>query len=152
MKLGVKAIPLLKKGLRHDNKNVRIGCLRVLDHFYDESVFSELFSNLENNDPEIRMWAIHALACENCKEGESRPGEEFIIPLVIKMLLNDEDRKVRQMAAGMLGPSVFRSDLALQALNHAYQNDTHPVVKKICGWWIPGGVRYKNLKRSSFKK
>lgn len=45
------------------------------------------------------MWAVHALSCEKCKEGESRPSEEIIIPLVTKMLLNDKNRKVRQMAA-----------------------------------------------------
>ena len=146
MKLGMEAIPALRKGLCHENLNVRIGCCRVLDHFFDESSLPELVSNLENDDPEVRMWTIHTLACEKCKEGECRPGEEFVIPKVVKMLLHDQNRKVRQMAAGMLGPSVHRSKIALESIKYAHKNDIHPVVRKICGWWIPGGARYKKIK------
>ena len=38
-KLGMEAIPALKKGLCHENPNVRIGCCRVLDQFLEITRF-----------------------------------------------------------------------------------------------------------------
>ena len=80
------------------------------------------------------------------KEGGCRPGEDDVIPMVIDALKHDEDRSVRQQAAGMLGPSVRRSDAARAAIAHAHAHDPHPAVRKIAGWWIPGGARYRKLK------
>jgi hypothetical protein len=61
------------------------------------------------------------------------------------MLLNDESRHVRQMAAGLLGPSVHRRPDVLCALEHARDHDPHPVVRKIARWYTPGGPHYERL-------
>jgi hypothetical protein len=34
---------------------------------------------------------------------ELSPGEDQVIPLAVQMLMEDESRRVRQMAAGVLG-------------------------------------------------
>lgn len=60
------------------------------------------------------------------------------------MLIEDQSRRVRQSAAGMVGEAVHRSLAALPALQHALQHDPHPVVRKICSWYVPGGSRYKH--------
>lgn len=143
MDLNKLAIPYLKKGLSHSNDQVRVGCCRVLDHLYDESCLLDLMKNLHHPNPKVRMWAVHALACERCKSCECRPEEHKILPNVIKILLSDSERHVRQMAAGMLGPSVHRSKKVKEALQKARKEDPHPVVKKICSWWLPGGTRFK---------
>ena len=65
--------------------------------------------------------------------------------MVIDALLHDEDRAVRQQAAGMLGPSVLRSEAAKAAIEQAHRRDPHPAVRKVAGWWVPGGARYKKL-------
>ena len=69
-----------------------------------------------------------------------------MIPLAVQMLLTDKSRRVRQMAAGLLGPSVHRRPDVLLALEQARQQDEHPVVRKIAGWFTPGGPRYEQLR------
>ena len=138
--------PALRSGLKDENPEIRIGCCMVLDHFMDDAALPELIANLTHQDARVRAWAIHALACDRCKEGECRPGEDDTVPMAIGMLQEDESKVVRQMAAGMLGPSAHRSRDALAALQKAHSEDPSPVVRKIAGWWIPGGTCYKKLK------
>lgn len=145
MAAGMRATPVVRQGLRHPNPAVRVGCCKVLDHFLDEAALPELIENLAHPDEEVRVWALHTLACDKCKEGVCRPGEEDVIPLAVQMLLTDESRRVRQTAAGLLGPSVHRRADVLAALEQARQNDPHPVVRKIAAWFTPGGPRYQRL-------
>ena len=116
-----------------------MGCCKQLDHFMDEAAIPELMANLTHEDEDVRAWAVHALACDRCKEGECRPGEDDVLPIAIRMLREDPSRRVRQMAAGMVGPSVHRSEDTRHVLEHAHKQDLHPVVRKIAGWYVPGG-------------
>jgi hypothetical protein len=145
MAAGSPATPALRRGLRHDDPNVRVGCCKVLDHHLDEAAVPELIENLEHAHAGVRAWAVHALACDRCKEGACRPGEGNTVPIAARMLLHDENRHVRAMAAGLVGPSVHRSAEALRALEHARDHDPHPAVRKIAGWYTPGGPIYKRL-------
>lgn len=140
-----RATPAVREGLRHADPAVRIGCCKVLDHFLDESALPELIDNLGHGDEGVRAWAIHALACDRCKEGACRPGEDQVVPLAVQMLLHAPSRSVRQMAAGLLGPSVHRRPDVLAALQHAREHDPHPVVRKIARWYTPGGPIYRRL-------
>jgi hypothetical protein len=145
MALGAQTTPALLEGLRHPDPEVRIGCCKVLDHYLDPAALPELIRNLHHEDEKVRAWAMHALACDRCKEGTCRPGEDEVLPLAAQMLLHDESRRVRQMAAGVLGPSVHRSPEVLRTLEEARDHDPHPVVRKIAGWYTPGGPIYKRL-------
>ena len=145
MAAGRAGTPVVRVGLRHDDPEVRIACCTVLDHFMDEEAVPELMDNVDHWHPGVRGSAIHALACDRCKEGVCRPGENDVIPMVVDALLRDQDRGVRQQAAGMLGPSVLRSATAKAAIEQAHEHDPHPVVRKIAGWWVPGGARYRKL-------
>lgn len=145
MAAGPLATPAVRDGLHHPDPAVRIGCCQVLDHFMDESALPELLENLHHENDMVRAWAMHALACDRCKEGTCRPGEDQVLPIAAEMLIHDESRRVRQMAAGLLGPSVHRRPDVLRALEYARDHDPHPVVRKIAGWYTPGGPRYKRL-------
>lgn len=145
MAAGPLATPALRQGLRHDDPAVRVGCCKVLDHFLDDAAIPELMANLKHEDESVRAWTVHALACDRCKEGECRPGEVDVLPIAIRMLREDPSRRVRQMAAGMVGPSVHRSEEARHALEHTHEHDPHPVVRKIAGWYTPGGPIYRRL-------
>lgn len=145
MAAGRTGTPVVRAGLQHADPEVRIACCKVLDHFMDEAAIPELVDNLGHAHPGVRGWAIHALACDRCKEGACRPREDDVIPIVVDALLNDEDRHVRQQAAGLLGPSVLRSEVAKAAIEHAHQHDSNPAVRKVAGWWVPGGARYRKL-------
>jgi hypothetical protein len=85
---------------------------------------------------------MHALACDRCKEGECRPGENDVIPLAMQLLTDDVDYQVRTAAAHALGPSVHTRDDVLGALQRAHAQDPHPLVRKVAGWFIPGGPIY----------
>lgn len=145
MAAGPIATAIVREGLRHPDPAVRVGCCKVLDHFMDESAVPELIENLSHTDEQVRSWAMHALACDKCKEGSCRPGEDEVIPIAARMLLEDRSRRVRQTAAGLVGESVHRSAAALPALEYAHLHDPNPVVRKIAGWYLPGGARYKAL-------
>src|SRR5438445_8792241 len=103
MAAGMGATPALRRGLRHASPDVRVGCCVVLDHFMDDSALPDLIANLEHDVASVRSWALHALACDRCKEeGACRPGEQDVVPIAIRMLAEDPSPGVRKQAAGML--------------------------------------------------
>ena len=138
--LGSRAVPSLRHGLQHPEHLVRVGCCIVLDHVYDESSLPRMIQNLNHPHPDVRTWAQQAQTCDRCKKGVCRPAENLLIDPVIRLLLYDPERKVRQMAAGMLGPSVHRSPEVLHALQQAHRSDNYPAVRKVYSWWVPGGT------------
>lgn len=145
MAAGSAATAVVREGLHHADPAVRVGCCKVLDHFMDEAAVPALIANLTHPDEAVRCWAMHALACDKCKEGSCRPGEDEVIPIAARMLREDSSRRVRQGAAGLVSESVHRSPHALPALQHAHRHDPSPIVGKIAGWYLPDGPRYKAL-------
>ncbi len=152
MGAGMAATPAVRRGLGHEDATVRVGCCQVLDHFLDADALPELMQNLDHEDPGVRAWAMHALACDRCKEGACSPGEDDVVPIAVRMLLEDESRGVRSQAAGLLGPRVHRRSDVLHALLHARDHDPHPLVRKIASWWTPGGPRYRALAPKPVRK
>jgi hypothetical protein len=59
------------------------------------------------------------------------------------MLRDDRSRRVRTMAASMLGPPAHRRPDVVRALEEARDGDPHPVVRKVAGWYAPGGPIYR---------
>ena len=145
MAAGTDATPALRRGLLHDNPVVRARCCVVLDHFLDEECVPELMANLTHEHPAVRNWALHALACDRCKEGECRPAENDVVPIALRMLAEDPSRRVRVTAAHMLGPSVHRHPAVAAALEAARDDDVDPNVRKVAGWYAPGGSIFRRL-------
>jgi hypothetical protein len=143
MSAGPDATPALRRGLSHPSPEVRIGCCMVLDHHLDEAAVPELIANLDHPEGRVRAWALHALACDRCKEGACRPGEDDSVPLALRMLSEDRSRRARTMAAHLLGPAAHRRDDVARALERARDEDPHPVVRKVAGWYAPGGPIYR---------
>ena len=54
MAAGSAATPSLRRGLRHPDPSVRVGCCKVLDHFLDEDALPELIDNLNHEDETVR--------------------------------------------------------------------------------------------------
>ena len=130
----------------HPDPQVRIGCCKVLDHYLDDAALPELIANLRHEHAGVRSWALHALACDRCKEGACRPAEDEVMPIAIELLLNDPGRHVRQMAAGLVGLAVHRRADAGRAIARAAADDPHPAVRKVARWFVPGGPRYERSK------
>jgi hypothetical protein len=146
MAAGMAATPAVRRGLFHPNPVVRVGCCGILDHFMDEAALPALMANLSHENEQVRGWALHALACDRCKEGACRPGEADVLPIAIRMLREDGSRHVRKQAAGMVGPAAHRSDEARRALEEARDHDPDPLVRKVAGWYAPGGSIYRRLR------
>jgi HEAT repeat protein len=146
MRAGAGATPAVRAGLAHPDPTVRVGCCQVLDHFLDDDAVPELIENMSHPDPQVRSWAVHALACDRCKEGACRPGEGQFLADAIRMLSDDPARIVRQQAAALVGLAVHRDPAALAAIERAHRHDPHPVVRKIAGWFVPGGPRYEAIR------
>lgn len=143
MAAGNLATPAVRRGLRHSSVKVRAECCNVLDHFLDEDALPELVAALSDPEPWVRARALHALACDKCKEGSCRPAEAEILPIAIRLLREDADRYVRKSAVEMLGPAVHRSREAREALAMAHMGDPDPLVRKVAGWYCPGGAVYE---------
>jgi len=146
MRRGPEATRALRRGLLDANPAVRVGCCVVLDHHLDASAIPDLLANVAHEDAAVRRWALHALTCDRCKKGECRPGEGDTIPLAIQMLTDDVDYQVRTAAAHALGPSVHTRDDVVYALRRAHEEDPHPLVRKVAGWFIPGGPIYQRTR------
>ena len=152
MAAGMLATPALRRGLRHDDPDVRIGCCIVLDHFMDDAAVPELIENLGHENPRVRSNALHALACDRCKEGACRPGEDDVVPIAIRMLREDESPGVRSTAVGMLTPAVHKREDVRRALEHARDHDPDRMVRKKAGWAAPGGPIFRRLTPKPVRK
>jgi HEAT repeats len=147
---GPAAGPFVRQGLHHQNSAVIVGCCRVLDHFLYEEAVPDLLALLDHDDEDVRAWAMHALACDRCKEGTCRPGEDDSIPMALSMLRSDPSSKVRVQTVALIFPAVHhRADVA-EALKHARDHDPSPNVRKQAGLRAPGGSMY--LRKSPLRE
>jgi HEAT repeat protein len=128
MDAGPDATAALRAGLGHHHTSVRVGCCIVLDHHLDDAAVPELLANVAHKNRKVRAWALHALACDRCKEGDCRPGASDVVPLVCDRLMNDPSTRVRKMAAILAGQYLDDPDV-LAALEAAVANDPHSLVR-----------------------
>lgn len=112
---GQPAVPAVRHGLQHPDPIVRRLCASILDHLADELSFVDLVAALDDDDPEVLKRALHALACDRCKENACRPGEELFVPRALE-LLQHPNPDVRASAIDTLGKVVARRPDVADAL------------------------------------
>lgn len=133
MEAGRDATPALRSGLAHRHASVRRACCMVLDHHLDADAVPELLANVGHRNRRVRAWALHALACDRCKEGDCRPGPSGVVPVVIDRLANDPSSRVRRMAV-ILGLQYLDEAGVADALARAAIGDPHPRVARLAQW------------------
>jgi len=94
---------------------VRRQCASILDHLADELSFVDLVAALDDDDPGVLKRALHALACDQCKENECRPGEDLFVPRALE-LLHSANPDIRASAIDTLGKVVSRRPEVAEAL------------------------------------
>jgi hypothetical protein len=104
---GSPALPALRRGLRHPKAIVRRQCVQIFDQLVDEESLPELISALDDDDPGVRSRALHALACDRCKQNDCRPGEAVWVPRAVE-LLRHPDPDQRAAAIDALGKVAAR--------------------------------------------
>src|ERR1700730_17335301 len=104
---GQAAVPAVRRGMHHPKPTVRRLRTSILDHLADEAAFVDLVAALDDEDPEVLKRALHALACDQCKENECRPGEALFVPRALAVL-HHPSADVRASAIDTLGKVVAR--------------------------------------------
>jgi HEAT repeat protein len=143
---GPAALPFVRAGLAHESAVVRAGCLRVLDHLVDDAAWGDLLEMLDDEVAEVRFHALHALACDRCKENGCAPTKATVLPHALRVLRDDRAGPVRAMALEVVARWVHTDDEALRAIEHAAASDPDRGVRKKATWFVPGGPRYEKTK------
>lgn len=141
--LGPEAGGPARTGLRHENPQVRMHCCRVLDHVMDAESILALTAALRDPAEEVRVQALHALACDRCKDGSCRPAAGTVLPAALEVLRWDASAQVRARAAELVGAWAHTHREAVAALRAAAGGDPSPAVRKKAAWYAPGGPVYR---------
>ena len=96
---GPDALPAVRDGLRSENWQIRRWCAIFADNFADGETLQALKPLLHDPKAEVRLWAVHSLSCENCKDG---PNPVDAVPLLLERIEHDPSTKVRRQAVAML--------------------------------------------------
>ncbi len=96
---GDEVLPVVREGLKHANWQVRRWCALFADNFADAETLHALVPLLRDPKSQVRVWAVHSLSCESCKDG---PNPIDAIPLLLERIELDESIKVRRHAVAML--------------------------------------------------
>ena len=96
---GARVLPAVRQGLQHANWHIRHWSAILADNFADDETLRALTSLLNDPRAEVRVWAVHSLSCERCKNG---PNPIDAIPLLLERIEQDSNIKVRRQAVAML--------------------------------------------------
>jgi HEAT repeat protein len=121
---GSRALPALRRGLVHDEAIVRRQCVNILDHLLDENSLGVLVAALNDSEPEVVGRALHALACDRCKQGACRAGEETWVQRALT-LLHHPNPDLRAAAIDALGRVIQRRPDVTAALVTTSQTARH---------------------------
>jgi HEAT repeat protein len=116
-------LPALRRGLRHQQAIVRRQCVNIFDRLVDAASVADLVYAVDDEDASVRARALHALACDRCKENECRPGEDLWVPRALE-LLHDPNPDLRAAAIDALGQVARRRPDAAAALATAAESDS----------------------------
>lgn len=136
---GAAALPAIRKGLRDECAETRMYCAKALDHLVDEESMPDLIALLDDPDARVRWDALHALACDRCKDNACRPDKADVLARVIAILQDDPSAHVRAIACEVVGKWVHTDVAASEALVAAQHGDPSPAVRKKASWYAPGG-------------
>jgi hypothetical protein len=149
---GSDALPAVRRGLGHASADVRDYCCKALDHLADQDSLPDLVALLNDDDERVRLDALHALACDRCKDNSCRPDRGDVLPPAIRLLGGDPDAHVRSMAAEVVGRWVHVDTWAEAALIAARDTDPASSVRKKAGWYAPGGTIHRKTEPRPFSR
>jgi HEAT repeat protein len=127
---GRRAVPAIRRGLHHDDATVRRLCVNLLDRLVDDDAVPDLVDALDDTDPAVVGRALHALACDACKEGTCRPADDLFVPRAVE-LLSDANPDVRAAAVDALGKVAERGGDVIQVLEMALATEPDPGLREM---------------------
>ena len=118
--LGREALPAVRGGLRHGDWRVRRGCAVFLDHHADPESLPDLIPLLHDPKSQVRMWAVHSLGCDRCKQDDCLPID--VVSHLIERFERDDSIRVRRAVVVALAwarpPEAASARLFQAALEH----------------------------------
>ena len=129
--VGSPALPAIRRGLHHPKPMVRRVCVSILDQLVDAESLPDLVAALDDEDVEVCRRALHALACERCKQNECRPGDELFVPRALELLRDHPNADIRAGAADALGRIAYRRADLVDALLAAADHDPNAGVRNM---------------------
>jgi HEAT repeat protein len=136
---GPPALPALRRGLRHPKAIVRQQCVRIFDQLVDEASLPDLVVALDDENPGVCARALHALACDRCKQNECRPGEDLWVPRALDFLENHPSPDVRAAAIDALGKVVGHRPAVAAALLTAAEQEPNIGLRGMARWRASAG-------------
>ena len=124
---GTAALPAIREGLKSSNAQVRQWSAMCLDQVADAETLEALVPLLRDPSAKVRLWAVHSLACEHCKEEIECPVD--VVPLLIERVETDESVRVRRMAVIMLS-SDFADPRAVPVLQRILNDETDEKLRR----------------------
>jgi HEAT repeat protein len=110
--------------------------VNLLDRLVDEESVSALIRALDDEAPQVSARALHALACDRCKQTECRPGEELWVPRAVELVQTSTNPDLRAAAIDALGKVVSRRpDLAV-VLWTAAETDPDRGLRSMARWHV----------------
>ena len=132
LEIGPEARDAVLEGLRDASWQVRRWCALWLDHHADPESLQALVPLLTDPKSQVRLFALHALSCDRCKEGES-PIDA--VPLLIERIQSDESIRVRRHAVCMLAFQHAHPHLE-GFFQQLLDTETDPKLHKHAGWGL----------------
>jgi HEAT repeat protein len=120
---GPPAVPAIRRGLRHGKPIVRRLCVNLLDRFVDDESVSDLIRAVRDDVPEVSARALHALACDRCKQNACRPGDDLWVPQAVDFVQTNNNPDLRAAAIAALGTVVSRRPDVAAVLRNAAHTD-----------------------------
>jgi HEAT repeat protein len=131
MAVGGPALPALRRGLRSPIATVRAGCASILDHLVDDESVPALVAALDDPDGAVLARALHALACDRCKQGACRPSDDLFVPKALELVRSHPDPDVRASAIDALAKAAERNPDVAVALTDAAAGEHHPGLRHL---------------------
>jgi HEAT repeat protein len=104
---------------------VRRLCVNLLDRLVDDESISALIRALDDDASEVSARALHALACDRCKQNACRPGEDLWVPRAVEFLQTNTNPDLRAGAIDALAKVVSRRPDVAAVLRAAAETDAN---------------------------
>ena len=124
---GAAALPAVRQGLQHANWHIRHWSAIFADNFADAETLQALVPLLHDPRPEVRVWAVHSLSCESCKNG---PNPIDAVPLLLERIEEDPSLKVRRQALAMLAHHRTPDARVLPVLKRIVADEIDPKLRR----------------------
>lgn len=117
---------------------VRRLCVSLLDQLVDDDGLPDLVAALDDDDAGVVRRALHALACDQCKQNACTPGDELFVPRALGLVREHPDVDVRAGAIDALGKAAGRRAAVADLLADAGAGERDPRLRSMLRGRIPG--------------